>query len=104
MSELTLQEVRIRLSELVEKLSFEVDVDTAELEECNRVIMASGAQMTPAIARELKKNIDEIQFFIDHQRDMLHKLLNGVTTGKKAVQLYRQKGLKSQSRFVYKKA
>jgi len=43
------------LSELVEKLSFEVDVDTAELEECNRVIMASGAQMTPAIARELKK-------------------------------------------------
>lgn len=101
---MNLKEAKIRLIELVEKLPLEVDIDTEELLAINAVIMASGGEMTPSLARELKSNIDEIQFFVDHQREVLHKLLNGVTTGKKVVGRYGKTRLKTESRFVYRQA
>lgn len=101
---MTLKEARYRLIELVEKLLLEVDIDTDELLEINKVIMSSGDELTPAIAEELKKNIDEVQFFVEHQREVLHKLLNGVTTGKKAIGQYGKSRLQAESRFVYRRA
>ena len=101
---MTLEEARARLIELVEKLPLEVDIDTEELLMINQVIVSSGHEMTPNLAKELKKYIDEMQFFVDHQREVLHKLLNGVTTGKKAVGQYTNTRLKTESRFVYRQA
>jgi hypothetical protein len=101
---MNLKEVRFRLAELVEKLPLEVDIDIEELLAINEVIMASGSEMTPSLAKELKTNIDEIQNFVSHQREVLHKLLNGVTTGKKVVGRYGKTRLKTESRFVYRQA
>lgn len=101
---MNLKEARLRLIELVEKLPLEMDIDTEELLAINDVIMASGHEMTPALARELKKYIDEVQLFVEHQREVLHTLLNGVTTGKKAVGQYGKTRLKSESRFIYRRA
>ena len=101
---MTLKEVRSRLIELVEKLPLEVDIDTDELLEINQIIMTLGDQLTPVIAKEIKKNIDEVQFFVEHQREVLYKLLNGVTTGKKAIGQYGKSKLRTESRFVYRRA
>lgn len=101
---MSLSDVRLRLAELVEKLPFEMDIDTKELEEMNGIILHSASVMTPVIAMELKKNIDEIQVFVDHQKDRLNKLLNGVATGQKAIGQYKQQGLKRRSKFVFQKA
>ena len=101
---MSLKEARLRLIELVDKLPLEVDIDIEEILAINEVIMASGHEMTPSLARELKKYIDEVQFFVDHQREVLHKLLNGVTTGKKAVGQYGKARLRTESRFVYRRA
>lgn len=101
---MNLRDARVRLIDLVEKLPLEIDIDTEELAEINEVIMASGEEITPTLAKELKKNIDEVQFFVEHQREVLHKLINGVTTGKKAVGQYGRTRLKTESRFVYRRA
>ena len=100
----TLPDILRRLDEYSEKAVFEVDIDFQELEDLNIAIQSKDEEMTSEMAVALKKNIDEIDSFVDHQKQVYRKILNGVTTGKKAIGQYKCPTLKTQSMYVYTKA
>ena len=93
-----------RLEEYSEKAVFEVDIDIQELEELNAMILSSEEQMTTEMAVALKKNIDELLAFVDHQKGIYRKVLTGMSTGKKAIGQYKGPTLKTKSKFVYRRA
>jgi hypothetical protein len=99
-----LSQIAERLEEYKIKASYEVDIDIEELDKYIDTINMSEKNMTPQIARVLKKNIDEIVSFLDDQTGMYRKLLSGMMTGKKAIGQYRTPKLKSKSKFVYRRA
>ena len=101
---LNLPAILQRLEEYREKIVFEVDIDVQELEELNARILDLKEDLTPEIALSLQKNIDEIGSFVDHQKEMYRKILNGMSSGKKAISQYETSKLKTKSRFVYRKA
>ena len=101
---LPLPDILQRLEEYREKIVYEVDFDFQEMEELNAAILSHEDSITPEIAADLKKNIDEISSFVDHQKQAYRKILNGVSTGKKAIGQYKSPKLQTQSVFVYRRA
>ena len=100
----SLADIDKRLEEYKVKAKLEVDIDVSELNTYLDYINQADDELTPQLAKNLKKNIDEIVSFLDYQREAYRKLLSGMMTGKKAIGQYRTPKLKSKSKFVYRRA
>ena len=100
----SLEDVEIRLLELSQKLSAEVDLDIEELLLLQKIIQESGSQMNSARAKKLKMSLDVIEQFVLQQRNKLHKILSSSSSGRKAIGQYAKVGLKSKTKYVYHKA
>ena len=99
-----LVDINKRLDEYKVKAKHEVDIDFSELNSYLDYINQADQELTPELAKNLKKNIDEIVSFLDDQTEAYRKLLSGMMTGKKAIGQYRTAKLKSKSKFVYRRA
>ena len=93
-----------RLQELVDNLPSEVDLDTDEVLFLQHAILQCGPEMTADRALNLKKNLDEIERFVEDQKEQLQSLLRGVSISKSAKGQYGLHESKVRSRFVYQKA
>ena len=62
------------------------------------------SEMTAERAFELKKNLDQIERFVQDQREALQSLLHGVSISKSGKGQYGQHKSKVRSRFVHRKA
>ena len=96
--------IETRLQELADNLPHEVDLDTSELLFLQQAIVLCEAEMTAERAFELKKNLDQIERFVQDQREALQSLLHGVSISKSGKGQYGQHKSKARSRFVYRKA
>lgn len=93
-----------RIQELVDNLPSEVDLDTDEMLFLQQAILQCGSEMTAERAFDLKKNLDEIERFVEDQKGQLQLLLRGVSISKSAKGQYGLHKSKIRSRFVYQKA
>ncbi len=96
--------IEVRIQELVENLPYEVDLDTQELIMLQQAILLCEAEMTAERAFNLQKHLDQIERFVDDQKEQLQSLLRGVSVSKSAKGQYGQHKSKVRSRFVYRKA
>ena len=95
--------VERRISELAINLPYEIDLDTTELIMLQQAIVLCESEMTAERALELKKNLDQIERFVEDQKEVLQSLLIGINAGKKSVGQYG--GIQTRaSRFVYREA
>ena len=93
-----------RIEELVDNLPSEVDLDTDEVLFLQQAILQCGPEMTAERAFNLKKNLDEIERFVEDQKEQLQMLLRGVSISRSAKGQYGLHESKVRSRFVYQKA
>ena len=96
--------IETRLQELADNLPYEVDLDTSELLFLQQAIVLCEAEMTAERAFELKKNLDQIERFVQDQREALQSLLRGVSISKSGKGQYGQHKSQARSRFVHRKA
>ena len=96
--------IETRLQELADNLPYEVDLDTSELLFLQEAIVLCEAEMTAERAFELKKNLDQIERFVQDQREALQSLLHGVSISKSGKGKYGQHKSQARSRFVHRKA
>jgi hypothetical protein len=96
--------IEVRLQELADNLPYEVDLDTDEVLHLQEAILLCETEMTAERAFQLKKNLDEIERFVEDQKEALQSLLHGVSVSKSGRGQYGQHKSKVRSRFVYRKA
>ena len=96
--------IEARLQELADNLPYEVDLDTDEVLHLQEAILLCETEMTAERAIQLKKNLDEIERFVEDQKEALQSLLHGVSVSKSSRGQYGQHKSKVRSRFVYRKA
>ena len=96
--------IETRLQELAFNLPFEVDLDTSEVLFLQQALMLCESEMTAERALQLKKNLDEIERFVQDQKEALQSLLRGVSISKSGKGQYGQHESGPRSRFVYRKA
>ena len=96
--------IETRLQELAFNLPFEVDLDTNEVLLLQQALVLCESEMTPERALNLKKNLDEIERFVQDQKEVLQSLLHGVSISKSGKGQYGQHESGARSRFVYRKA
>ena len=96
--------IEARLQEMAFNLPFEVDLDTSEVLFLQQALVLCESEMTAERAFELKKNLDQIERFVQDQREALQSLLHGVSISKSGKGQYGQHKSKARSRFVYRKA
>ena len=92
-----------RIAELSINLPYEVDLDTTELTMLQQAIVLCESEITAERALELKKNLDQIERFVEDQKEVLKSLLIGINAGKKSVGQYGTIQTRA-SRFVHRKA
>ena len=92
-----------RIAELSINLPYEVDLDTTELTMLQQAIVLCESEITAERALELKKNLDELERFVEDQKEVLKSLLIGINAGKKSVGQYGTIQTRA-SRFVHRKA
>ena len=96
--------IEMRIQDLAHNLPYEVDLDTQELILLQQAIVLCEAEMTAERAFNLQKDLDQIERFVDDQKEQLQSLLRGVSASKSAKGQYGQHKSKVRSRFVYRKA
>ena len=96
--------IEMRLQELADNLPFEVDLDTSELLSLQQAIVLCESEMTAERAFELKKNLDQIERFVQDQKEALQSLLHGVSISKSGKGQYGQHKSQARSRVVHRKA
>ena len=96
--------IETRLQELAFNLPFEVDLDTNEVLFLQQALVLCESEMTAERALGLKKNLDEIERFVQDQKEALQSLLRGVSISKSGKGQYGQHESGARSRFVYRKA
>ena len=92
-----------RIAELSINLPYEVDLDTTELTMLQQAIVLCESEITAERALELKKNLDQIERFVEDQKEVLQSLLIGINAGRKSVGQYGTIQTRA-SRFVHRKA
>lgn len=96
--------IETRIQELAFNLPFDVDLDTNEVLFLQQALMLCESEMTAERALQLKKNLDEIERFVQDQKEALQSLLRGVSISKSGKGQYGQHESGARSRFVYRKA
>ena len=92
-----------RLEEYQEKAAYEVDIDVDEILSLNNKIVAD-KNLTQDQAEQIHDCIIHLNVFVEGQRESVLRILNGMSSAKKAISQYSPPTLKSKSRFVYRKA
>ena len=92
-----------RLEEYQEKAAHEIDIDVDEIVSLNDQIV-SNKTLTTEQAVQLHSCITKLHSFVEEQQESVLRVLNGMSSAKKAISQYSPPTLKSKSRFVYRKA
>ena len=100
---LSIPEILHRLEEYQGKAAHEIDIDVDEILSLNNQIVAHKS-IPEEQAAQLHSCINKLNTFVSEQQESVLRVLNGMSSAKKAISQYSPPTLKSKSRFVYRKA